>query len=107
MAGTDKDLEKPWQRERRMVQHDINRGSKFPPFSIEHMPHERQRLAGAGMTDADRALRRQWLKDQELSPNEPREIPELKPKNIVKRIYGKPWDIFFGTLRPVLVMCNI
>lgn len=107
MAGTDKDLEKPWQRERRMVQHDINRGSKFPPFSIEHMPHERQRLAGAGMTDADRALRRQWLKDQELSPNEPREIPELKPKNIVKRIYGKPWDIFFGALRPVVVMCNI
>jgi len=95
-------LEETLQREARLIRHHEWRGNKLPPFSIEHMPLERQRLHGAGMTAEDRALRRQWLKDQELSPNEPRFIPELYPKNPIRRMYGKPWDVLFNALRPVL-----
>jgi hypothetical protein len=35
------------------------------------MPYERQRLNGQGMTPEERALRKQWLLDQNLKPHEP------------------------------------
>jgi len=92
-------------REKKLLRHYEWRGNKLPPFSIEPMPHERQRLDGAGMTAEDRALRRQWLKDQELSPNEPRYIPERFPKNPFRRFYGAPWDALFNALKPYLVRC--
>ncbi|XP_041359390.1 uncharacterized protein LOC121375800 [Gigantopelta aegis] len=94
--------EKPWQLERRMQEHHINRGSKYPPFSIEPVPYERQRLAGKGLSPEERLLRRQWVMDQELSPNEPRIMPELKPRNIFKRIYNVPMNILFKALEPVM-----
>jgi len=37
-------------REKKLLRHYEWRGNKLPPFNIEPMPHERQRLAGAGMT---------------------------------------------------------
>lgn len=81
------------------------RGSKVQPMRIEPFPYERQRMDG--MTDADRALRKQWLQDQHLAPNEPRYVPELYPKNPIRRLLGAPWDIFFKAVRPVIVSADL
>jgi len=97
-------LEEQQLREKKLMRQYEWRG-KLPPFCIEPMPHERQRLSGAGMTAEDRALRRQWLKDQELSPNEPVYVPDLIQKNPFRRFYGAPWNALFEKLRPYLVSC--
>ncbi|KAK7484062.1 hypothetical protein BaRGS_00024674 [Batillaria attramentaria] len=94
--------EKPWQTERRWTKQDFYRGSKMPPFTIEPLPYERQRLAGDGMTPEDRALRKQWIKDQELSSNEPRYVKQLQPRNFFRRLYMTPTDAVFRQLIPVL-----
>lgn len=62
----------------------------------------RERLLG--MTDEERAYRRQWLKDQHLSPNEPREVPELYKAryNIFRRIYRYPLNQLQNILTPVV-----
>ena len=64
-------------------------------FSIEPMPNERQRL-DKPMTDAERALRKQWVMDQKLSPNEPRHVPELhgERQNFVRQMWHKPFNMF-------------
>lgn len=64
---------------------------------------ERERCLG--MTDAERAWRRQWLKDQILAPNEPIWVEEayLERTNPIKRLYRKPLDLIFTKLAPVLV----
>ena len=89
-------------REAKLMKHFEWRGNKIPPFSIEPVPHERQRLA-QWMSDEDRQLRRQWLKDQELSPKEPRLVPELYPKNPIRRLLAAPWDFTFRLLKPLVV----
>jgi NADH dehydrogenase (ubiquinone) 1 beta subcomplex subunit 6 len=74
------------------------------PFSLQgRLARERERLWG--MTDKERAWRRQFLKDQELSPNEPRFVPEYYNEryNIIRRAYKMPLDIAFKPLEPVLV----
>ena len=96
-------LRENMEREVRMQRHWEWRGNKLPPFNIEPLPMVRQRLS-TPMTAEDRLLRKQWLKDQELSPNEPRIVPELYPKNFFRRCFSAPWNIFFGVLRPVLVI---
>lgn len=42
-----------------------------------------------GMTDTERAWRKQWLQDQILDPNEPCDIPEYwkERTNPIRRIY--------------------
>jgi len=85
------------------VKQDYYRGSQYPPFSIEPVPYERQRLAGAGMTAEDRALRKQWVKDQELSPGEPRYVKNVTPRNFIRRLYMGPTDSLFLKLMPVIV----
>ncbi|KAL5016236.1 hypothetical protein ScPMuIL_005825 [Solemya velum] len=95
-------VEKRWQLERRMQKHDQYRGSKYPPFSIEPQPYERERLSGKGMSAEDRVLRGQWVKDQVLSHNEPRFVEAVQPKNAFRRFYGKPMDIMFEALQPVI-----
>ena len=99
----NRQLQHSLEREAKLLRQYEWRGNKLPPFSIEHMPHERQRLSGTGMTDEDRALRRQWLRDQELSSNEPRIVPELYPRNPFRRVFAAPWNALFDTLKPVLV----
>lgn len=62
----------------------------------------RERLLG--MTDEERAYRKQWLKDQELSPNEPRVVPELYKAryNIFRRAYRFPLNQLQNVLAPVV-----
>jgi len=98
----NKNLQISLEREARLHRHYEWKGNKIAPFNIEHMPFERQRLDGAGMTAEDRALRRQWLKDQELAPNEPVYIPELYPRNPIRRLLAKPWNGVFGVLKPIV-----
>jgi NADH dehydrogenase (ubiquinone) 1 beta subcomplex subunit 6 len=98
----NKKLQISLEREARLHRQYEWRGNKIAPFNIEPMPFERQRLDGAGMTAEDRALRRQWLNDQELAPNEPVFIPELYPRNPIRRVLGKPWDGIFGALKPIV-----
>lgn len=64
--------------------------------------NERERLLG--MTDAERAFRAQWLKDQELSPNEPRKVPEMykDTHNIFRRFYRWPLNQFEKALTPIM-----
>ncbi|KAL4716863.1 hypothetical protein ACJJTC_012674 [Scirpophaga incertulas] len=63
---------------------------------------ERERCIG--MTDAERAWRKQWLQDQVLAANEPVYVKEywLERTNIIRRIYRKPLDTVFQMLMPVL-----
>jgi NADH dehydrogenase (ubiquinone) 1 beta subcomplex subunit 6 len=90
-------------REKLMKLHEERRGSKFPPFSIEPLPRERSRLSTL-MTDEMRTLRKQWILDQHLAPNEPVHVPEAKPLNPIRRFYRAPADfIFMKALKPVLV----
>jgi len=102
----NKQLQTSLEREAKLLRHYEWRGNKIAPFNIEPLPFERQRLHGGWMTDENRALRRQWLKDQELAPNEPIYIPELYPRNPIKRMLGKPWDGVFGALRPIVGEAN-
>ena len=95
-------LEESLNREKKLRQHWLWRGNKLPPMNIEPMPHERQRLA-TPMTAEDRAARKQWLQDQKLSPNEPRYIPELYPKNPIRRLMAAPWDMLTSMLKPIVV----
>lgn len=73
------------------------------PFSIAgRYINERERLNG--MTDAERAFRNQWLKDQILHESEPRFVPELYKAtcNPIRRFYRFPLDQLLKTLTPML-----
>ena len=83
---------KEWYRKQRVYKEMCYAKSKLPPMSIEPFPFERQRLPFK-MTAEDRALRHQWLRDQHLTSSEPRHIPELRPRNFFRRMFGLPWDV--------------
>lgn len=71
-------------------------------FSIQgRLYRERERLNG--MTDAERAWRKQWVKDQHLH-NEPKVVPEIYKElyNPIRRAYRAPLDALFAPLMPVL-----
>ncbi|CAH0727520.1 unnamed protein product, partial [Brenthis ino] len=63
---------------------------------------ERERCLG--MTDVERAWRKQWLKDQILASNEPVHVEEYwrERTNPIRRFYRKPLDVLFTKLSPVL-----
>ncbi|XP_005107478.1 uncharacterized protein LOC101858890 [Aplysia californica] len=92
VQNVDPVMEKPWQRAKRFQKYDFFRKSAFPPMQIEPFQDERARLAGEGMTPEQRALRKQWVKDQILH-HEPRSVPQLQPYNIFRRIYRFPADV--------------
>ncbi|RZB54421.1 NDUF B6 domain containing protein [Asbolus verrucosus] len=73
------------------------------PMSISgRFNNDRERLLG--MTDEERAFRKQWLKDQHLAPNEPRPVPEMYKAlyNPIRRAYRFPLDQLAKILTPVL-----
>lgn len=74
-------------------------------FLQAKLSRERERLHGAGMTAEERAWRAQWIKDQHLSPNEPRYVPELERelKNPIRRFYRAPMDKLQNALVPKVV----
>ncbi|CAG9864861.1 unnamed protein product [Phyllotreta striolata] len=79
-----------------------------PTGGVKPMPiagrlvSDRERLLG--MTEAERAFRRQWLKDQELAPTEPRPVPEMykATHNPIRRFYRWPLDQLGKALEPRL-----
>jgi len=85
-------MEKPWQRVKRMQRYELYNKSQYPPMDIEPFRDERARLAGGEMTPEQRALRKQWVKDQILH-HPKRDVPELRPLNIFRRIYRFPADL--------------
>ena len=95
---------KRWQLERQLADNYYNRGSRYPPFSIEPLPYSVQRTSRK-MTDEERFLRRQWLKDQILAPDEP--LGEARPYNAIRRLYRAPWDAIEKSLRGVMVKLSI
>lgn len=96
------EMQKKMYREELLKEMRIKRGGKYYPFSIEHLPTERDRLVNP-MTDADRVLRKQWLADQKLSPREPVFVPEWNRKNIFRRVYHGFFDSVTNIFKPVLV----
>lgn len=65
---------------------------------------ERERLFG--MTDAERAWRKQFLKDQILAPHEPVHVPQYYREitNPVRRFYQWPLNKLWEILTPSLVL---
>ena len=88
-------------RKREQMLMDYHARMDSNSFSIEPMPSEWARVAKP-MTPEERFLRKQFLQDQILSPNEPRYVPEANPKNVFRR----GWHTFFNTMsRPVVKLC--
>jgi len=91
-----------WLRKQEVFKREFLRKSKYPPIAIEPFPLERQRLPFK-MNAEERVLRQQWLRDQILSPNEPRHVPELRPRNFFRRMAGAPWEAATRLIAPLLV----
>jgi len=96
-AKVDPVMEKPWQRMKRLERYDFWGKSAYPPMEIEPMRMERSRLTKE-MTPEERALRKQWVKDQAIR-HEKRSVPQLRPMNIFRRIYRAPLNMFESTLQ--------
>ncbi|ESO94503.1 hypothetical protein LOTGIDRAFT_232340 [Lottia gigantea] len=94
-------LDKPWHKQLALKRAQTNRGSFYPPMSIEPLPHMRSRLGGQGMSTEERVLRRQWIQAQYLAPNEPNYGPYEKlhfRKNIFRRPLTGVWENFCNFL---------
>jgi NADH dehydrogenase (ubiquinone) 1 beta subcomplex subunit 6 len=67
------------------------------------MGRERERLVG--MSADERAWRAKWLKDQVLSADEPRYVPEYwqEIRNPIRRFYRAPLNLVHKALTPMLV----
>lgn len=99
------ELQKKLYKEQLIKNANFKRGSKYYPVNIEPFALERDRLA-LPFTDKDRALRKQWLQDQVLSPREPVNVPEWTRVNIFRRVYRKPYDALEKALKPLIVICT-
>ncbi|CAG9759492.1 unnamed protein product [Ceutorhynchus assimilis] len=84
------------------MDHASSTGGVKPMSIAGRLESDRERLLG--MTDAERAFRKQWLNDQELSPNEPKEVPEMYKalRNPIRRFYRLPMDYVETSLAPVI-----
>ncbi|KPJ16462.1 hypothetical protein RR48_05541 [Papilio machaon] len=73
-----------------------------PMTIVGRVASERERCLG--MTDAERAWRKQWLQDQILASNEPVHVEEYWRERInpIRRLYRKPLDVIYNALTPVL-----
>ena len=78
------------------------------PFPIGgRLVRERERLLG--MSNEERAWRKQYLKDQELSKNEPRFVPEYwkERTNPIRRFYQFPLNTVENIIKPVIVSFHL
>lgn len=95
------------------VQFSTMTGEHSPTGGVKPFPiagryvSERERLAG--MTDAERAWRAQWLKDQILSKHEPVHVPALEREllNPIRRFYRFPLDCVESMMKPVVVSLKL
>ncbi|GBP96052.1 hypothetical protein EVAR_63151_1 [Eumeta japonica] len=74
------------------------------PMTITgRMASQRERCLG--MTDTERAWRKQWLQDQILAPNEPVHVEEYWKErlNPIRRFYRAPLDMIFNSMKGFLV----
>ena len=84
-------------RKREELMMDYHTRMTSNSFSIEPMESEWARVAKP-MTDEERFLRRQFLQDQKISPNEPRFVQEANPRWFMRRA----WHNFFNNIsKPV------
>ncbi|KAI8119448.1 hypothetical protein FF38_06869 [Lucilia cuprina] len=76
-------------------------GGVKPMTIAGRMVRERERLVG--MSDEERAWRKQWLKDLELH-HEPKKVAALEKEltNPIKRFYRAPLDGLHKALTPVI-----
>ncbi|KAL7040587.1 hypothetical protein ACKWTF_000451 [Chironomus riparius] len=89
-----------------MVEASETNGVK--PFPIAgRMVRERERCIG--MTDEERAWRKQFLKDQVISDKEPRFVAEYwkERTNPIRRLYKFPLDTVQKALTPMLVSFSL
>ena len=83
--------------------HSYTSGVKAMNISGRYV-YDKERLHG--MTPEERAWRKKWLKDQELTPREPIQYSYYDPDlmNPIRRAFRKPLDIvFFKLLEPAIV----
>jgi len=97
----NKEMKAAREREVKMYRQWAWRGNSLPPFKIEPLKTERARL-DTPMTDEDRLARRQWLRDQHCTVNEPVYVPERSPRNFIRRAWGGLWDSYRRALTPVI-----
>lgn len=74
------------------------------PMNIRGIFESEQCRLSEEFTDEERKWRQQWLKDQELSPNEPRPISQELVKEIrnpIRRALSKPWQMLENGMTPV------
>lgn len=78
-------------------------GGVIPMNIAGRMAVQRERLFG--MSDAERAWRAQYLKDQHLAPHEPVEVPGVYEElyNPIRRFYRAPMDAVQRWLAPRVV----
>lgn len=81
-----------------------NTGGVKPMTIIGRTGRERERLIG--MTNEERLWRKTWLKDQILSADEPRYVPEYwkEIRNPIRRFYQAPLNVLHKALTPVMVL---
>jgi NADH:ubiquinone oxidoreductase, NDUFB6/B17 subunit len=95
-----------WEEQRYLYPHDYR--DKFPvwerEFNIEPFKFERSRLPFR-MTNEERLWRKQWLQDQVLATDEPKNVPNLDKlhKNPIRYNWMVFWDNVFNRFRPILV----
>ncbi|KAK4876394.1 hypothetical protein RN001_012816 [Aquatica leii] len=82
--------------------HSSDTGGVKPMAIAGRCVRERERLIG--MTPEEREWRSKWLKDQVLSHNEPRNVPEMYKAqyNVIRRLYRAPLNGIANVLEPVL-----
>lgn len=75
------------------------------PLSIRGFSEDERFRLSEEFTDEERKWRKQWIKDQKLSENEPRPVSkewEKEVRNPFRRMLSKPWQLLEDKMTPVL-----
>ncbi|KAG8191462.1 hypothetical protein JTE90_020711 [Oedothorax gibbosus] len=74
------------------------------PMSIRGIFEREHRRLSDDFNDEERLWRKQWIKDQKLSPNEPRPVSQewiRETRNPIRRFLSKPWELLEAKMTPV------